>query len=167
MSRITELEKQITELDERKVALQKELELEKQKTEIEYPFEKDESYWVVLENGKIKDAYWDTDCYDQPRYEQGHIFKTKQEAECERDKRALFTRFRQYRDKCNGDWKPDFDDDSWKYCIAFNHNHNMLKIYSYLNVEEFHLFGYFRKESDAERAIELFGDEIKRLWVDE
>ena len=31
MSRITELEKQITELDERKVELQKELELEKQK----------------------------------------------------------------------------------------------------------------------------------------
>lgn len=35
MTRIEELEKQITELDERKVELQKELELEKQKTEIE------------------------------------------------------------------------------------------------------------------------------------
>lgn len=170
MSRITELEKQITELDERKVALQKELELEKQKTEIEYPFEKDESYWWVLENGKIKDAYWDTECYDHPRYEQGHIFKTKQEAECERDKRTLFTRFRQFRDKCNGDWKKERED-----CIGFNGYHievyngnGDMKLRSDWNpvCERFCLFGYFKKQADCDRAIELFGDEIKRLYLE-
>lgn len=32
--------------------------------------------------------------------------------------------------------------------------------------ETFSLFGYFKNEEDAERAIELFGDEIKELFVD-
>ena len=54
MSRITELEKQITELDERKVELQKELELEKQKTEIEYPPLKiREMYWFINDEGLV------------------------------------------------------------------------------------------------------------------
>ena len=168
MSRIEELEKQIAELDERKVALQHELEREKQKTEIEYPFEYNESYWLLDSKGEILHSCWYQDNIDTARCEIGNAFFTVEAAQKERDKLSLLTRFRQFRDKSNGDWKPDFnDDDSWKYCIAFNHNHNMLKIYSYLNIEEFHLFGYFRKESDAERAIELFGDEIKRLFVEE
>lgn len=167
MSRITELEKQITELDERKVALQKELELEKQKTEIECPFENQEDYWVVQEGGTIEHFYWDSCDYDTSRYEQGHVFNTREEAERERDRRALLTRFRQFRDKCNGDWKPDFKDDtSWKYYISFNHTTSAMKIYSCLNLEEFNLFGYFRKESDAARAIQLFRDEIKRLFLE-
>lgn len=158
----------ITELDERKVALQKELELEKQKMEIEYSFKNGEKYFVLCQNGLISDYLWDDSNFDKTRYSQGNMFKTEEEAAKERDRRLLLTRFRQFRDKCNGDWKPDFnDDDSWKYCIGFNHNYNMMKVYSYFSIEEFHLFGYFRKESDAERAIELFGDEIKRLWVEE
>ena len=32
--------------------------------------------------------------------------------------------------------------------------------------ETFSLFGYFKNEEDAERAIELFGDEIKELFVE-
>lgn len=161
MSRVEELEKQIQEL-------QKELEFEKQKTEIEYPFHFKGECWQLRIDGLVSEDWWSNSGYDCNCYQQGNMFTTQQEAIKERDRRILLTRFRHFRDKCNGDWKPDFnDDDSWKYCIAFNHNHNMLKIYSYLNIEEFHLFGYFRKESDAERAIELFGDEIRRLYVEE
>lgn len=96
MSRITELEKQITELDERKVALQKELELEKQKTEIEYPFE-----------------------YD------------------------------------------------YQFYLSFDTMTNVIHINCVYINKSFALFGYFKNKSDAERAIELFGDEIKRLYVEE
>lgn len=168
MSRIEELTKQIEEIDKQRIELQQELELEKQKNEIVYPFEKGDDYYFVGRDGYISDWVWNGVEFEKQYYKLGNVFKTKEEAEKERDKRILLTRFRQFRDKSNGDWKPDFnDDDSWKYCIAFNHNHNMLKIYSYLNIQEFHLFGYFRKESDAERAIELFGKEIKRLFVEE
>lgn len=161
MSRVEELEKQIQEL-------QKKLKLEKQKTEIEYSFKNDEEYWVLWHDGYMRDYIWDGSDFDQARYSQGNTFKTKAEAERERDKRALLTRFRQFRDKCNGDWTPDFkDNNSQKNYISFNHNDNMMKIYSYSNLEEFNLFGYFKNGSDAKRAIELFGDEIIRLWVDE
>ena len=168
MSRITELEKQITELDERKVALQKELELEKAKTEIEYPFEERERYFVLCNDGRIANDCWEGYDCEFTQWSQGNIFKTKEAAKCERDRRALLKRFRQFRDKCNGDWKPNFKDvNSWKHYINFNHQNNRMKIYPCWNLEEFHLFGYFKNESDAERAIELFGDEIKRLWVEE
>lgn len=165
MSRIEELEKQITELDERKVALQQELELEKQKTEFEYTFQDREQYWLVDEKGEIVKNRWNYLPYDQPRYDQGHVFKTRQEAERERDKRALLTRFRQFRDKCNGDWKPGTHES--KYYLVVNPQNNVIAINWYCSIVAFDLFGCFKKESDAERAIELFSDEIIRLWVDE
>lgn len=154
------------ELDKLKLLYEK-LKLETAE-EFEYPFKDYEQYWLVDSGGDITSSRWDFSSFEHPRYEQGHVFKTKQEAERERDKRALLTRFRQFRDKCNGDWKPDFkNDSSWKIYIGFNHNENKMKVCSYLILEEFNLFGYFKNEADAERAIELFGDEIKRLWVEE
>lgn len=168
MSRITELEKQITELDERKVELQKELELEKQKNGIEYPpLNLREEYWVINDRGEIRCSWWYNDSIDKTRCKIGNIFLTEEKAEKEFKKLSLLTRFRQFRDKSNGDWKPDFDNDVWKTYIAFHHKRNKLEIHSGCNLEEFALFGYFKNESDAERAMDLFGDEIKRLFVEE
>ena len=166
MSRITELEKQITELEERKVELQKELELKKQK-QFEYPFQEYQPYWLVKETGEVKVSNWDTVYYDQPRYDQGHIFKTEQEAIRERDKRALLTRFRQFRDKCNGDWKPNLKIVGLpKYCIAINNKTDVMFAMDVTFYNEFNPFGYFEKKEDCQRAIQLFGDEIRRLFVE-
>ena len=168
MSRIEEIQKQIEELAKKTQELQKELELEKQKTEIEYPFHFKGECWQLRIDGLVKEDWWSTSGYDRNCYQQGNMFTTQQEAIKERERRILLTRFRQFRDKCNGDWKPDFEDDhSWKYYIAWNHKRNVFDIYSCCNREAFSLFGYFKNESDAERAIQLFGDEIKRLWVEE
>lgn len=168
MSRIEELEKQITELDERKVALQKELELEKQKTEIEYSFKNGEKYFVLCQNGLISDYLWDGSNFDKTRYSQGNMFKTEEEAAKERDRRLLLTRFRQFRDKCNGDWKPDFEDwEVHKYYLAYSYVSNALCCFAALCNTDFQPFGYFKNRTDGERAIELFGDEIKRLYVEE
>lgn len=163
MSSVKELEEKVKELMNEIETLKQ----EKKNEEFEYPFEEDEPYWAVKDEGYVQWLKWDNECYDKPRYEQGHIFKTEQEAKRECDRRLLLTRFRQFRDKCNGDWKPDFDDDSLKYYLSLNHKTNVWKIYFSCNLEDFNLFGYFRKESDAKRAIELFGDEIKRLFVEE
>ena len=168
MSRIEELEKQITELHERKVALQKELELEKQKTEIEYPFDYGDYYWYLNDDGMITTRYWDKDIFDRIHYKQGLLFHTKEEAEKECDRRMLLTRFRQFRDKCNGDWKPDFKDSSKdKYIIYYDYEFREFYCSNLGGEDEFHLFGYFKIRKDCERAIELFGDEIKKLFVEE
>ena len=168
MSRVEELENEIKGLENRKIELLKELEVEKQKFEIVHSLEIDDIYYAIDIDGNIFYNCWDNDIFDKKRSRVGNVFYTRQEAEKERDRRLLLTRFRQFRDKCNGDLKPDFkDDNSRKYYIAFHHDDNTMTIYSYLSIEEFNLFGYFRKESDAERAIELFGNEIKRLFVEE
>ena len=165
MSRVEELEKQIQELDERKVALQHELEVEKQKTEIEYSFKNSEKYFVLCTDGCISDYLWDGSKFDKIRYSQGNIFKTEEEAAKERDRRLLLTRFRQYRDKCNGEWKPF--ECGHQFYLSFDTMTNVIHINCVYINKSFALFGYFKNKPDAERAIELFGDEILRLWVNE
>lgn len=169
MSRVEELENEIKGLENRKIELLKELEVEKQKIEFEYPSLKiREMYWFINDEGLAFRTRWDEDRFDKRRCKIGNVFSTEEKAAKEVQKLSLLTRFRQFRDKCNGDWTPDFkDNNSQKNYISFNHNDNMMKIYSYSNLEEFNLFGYFKNGSDAKRAIELFGDEIIRLWVDE
>ena len=168
MSIIEKLENEIKGLENRKIELLKELELEKQKTEIEYPFKDDELHWVVYTDGGITDSIWIDNKIDTNRYAQGNIFKTKAEAIKERDRRALLTRFRQFRDKCNGDWKPDWKNDGECYNIDITYNDAKAVLgvdwHRYFN--PFCLFGYFKEQKDVERAIELFGDEIIRLYLE-
>ena len=168
MSRVVELENEIKELESRRLELLKQLELEKSKQGIEIPFKPGNEYFVIEKSGRVTSHYWTALPYHSDIFLQGNAFNSEKEAERECKKRILLTKFRQFRDKCNGDWKPDFeDDDSSKYYIAFHHDDNTMTIYSYFSIEEFNLFGYFKNESDAERAIELFGDEIQRLYVEE
>lgn len=161
MSRIEELEEQIQEL-------QKKLKFEKQKTEIEYSIENDEEYFVLWHDGYIRAYQWDGSDFDKTRYAQGNVFKNREEARKERDKREILTRFNQFRDKCNGDWKPDFEDwEVHKYYLAYSYVSNKLCCFTALCNTDFQPFGYFKNRTDCDRAIELFGDEIIRLWVDE
>ena len=167
MSRVVELENEIQELDNRRIKLQKELEIEKQKTEIDYPFEESEEYWGLDIDGELIFDRWTGCKYDEDCFEVGNMFKTAQEAKKERDKRILLTRFRRYRDKCNGDWKPDFEDcEADKYSIHFRYRDNKFYIFNSGYNNTFRVFGYFKNRTDCERAIQLFGDEIKRLFVE-
>lgn len=164
MSRIEELENEIKGLENRKIELLKELEVEKQKTKIEYPFEEKEVYWGLAIDGDLICDRWASCKYDKDCFELGNAFKTKQEAIKERDKRILLTRFRQFRDKCNGDWKP-FEGDTQFY-LNCDTTTNVITINCVYFNKSFALFGYFKNKPDCERAVELFGDEIKRLFVE-
>ena len=165
MSRVEELENEIKGLENRKIELLKELEVEKQKTEIEYPFHFKGECWQLRIDGLVKEDWWSASGYDRNCYQQGNMFTTQQEAIKERERRILLTRFRQFRDKCNGDWKPTFDE--IKYYIFLKYENFSFCVSSSMYWNYFNMFGYFKNKADAERAIELFGDEIKRLWVDE
>lgn len=161
MSTIAELEEKVKELMDEIETLKR----EKKNEEFEYPFKNGEEYWLLCPDGRVSDYMWDGSDFDKTRYSQGNIFKTKAEAERECDRRWLLTRFRQFRDKCNGDWKP-FECDHQFY-LSFDTMTNVIHINCVYINKSFALFGYFKKKSDAERAIELFGDEIIRLWVEE
>ena len=123
---IEDLEKQIQELQkdlEKQIQeLQKELEFEKNKYVVDYPFEVPDSYWRLELSGVITKDWWSNNDFERQCYRQGNVFKTREEAERERDKRALLKRFRKFRDKCNGNWKPDFKDSSKdKYIIYYDY----------------------------------------------
>ena len=168
MSRVEEIQKQIQELENKTKELQEELELEKQKTEIEYPLKTNENYWFLNQVGNVFPSWWSEDDFDTCRYKIGNVFLTEDEAIKERDRRILLTRIKQFRDKCNGDWKPDFKD--WevnKYYLAYSYASNAVCCFTALFNTVFQSFGYFKNIEDCERAIELFGDEIKRLFVEE
>lgn len=160
----------VEELTEKVQKLMKELETLKQqeeKVDLKYPFEHLEKYWLVGAEGSVGPLRWSNNEFDTQRYEQGHIFKTEQEAKSERDKRALLKRFRQFRDKCNGNWKPDFKDSSKdKYIIYYDYEFRAFFCSNIGREDEFHLFSYFKNQKDCKRAIELFGDEIKKLYVE-
>ena len=165
MSRVEELEDEIKGLENRKIELLKELEVEKQKFEIVHSLEIDDIYYTIDIDGDVFDSWWGNDSFDKKRSRVGNVFYTRQEAEKERDRRILLTRFRQFRDKCNGDWKPDWN--NTKYYIYLDCDYLMLNIFSSMIRDAFNLFGYFKNKEDCQRAIELFGDEIKRLYLEE
>lgn len=162
MSSVKELEEKVTEL-------MKEIEKLKQQEdfELEYPFEHLEKYWLIGHDGSVGQLRWSNNEFDIQRYDQGHIFKTKEEAERERDKRILLTKFRQFRDKCNGDWKPDWiNNQERKYFMGYLAESKNYEATSCAKGDLFILFGYFKNQDDCKRAIELFGDEITRLYVE-
>ena len=136
--------------------------------EFEYPFKEKEKYWSVNTFGEVDNFTWIQNGFNTTRYNQGNAFKTKQEAERERDRRALLTRFRQFRDKCNGNWKPDFKDlEEHKHSISYDWFEGSFRCLRSQSIQMISPLGYFKNERDALRAIELFGDEIKRLYVEE
>ena len=155
----------VSELDKLK-SLYEKLKLEVAE-KLEYPFDEREEFWVIDSFGDARSSTWTNHSFNTSRYSQGNVFKTKEEAERERDKRALLTRFRQFRDKCNGDWKPEFDDFLQdKYTIRCDYGLKKLFLFGEGRVYEFSLFGYFKNGDDCKRAIELFGDEIIRLYTE-
>lgn len=160
MSSVKELEARVKILTEEIERLKRQEKTE----EFEYPFEEFESYWTIGSGGDIYQAMWTNHDLDFKRYSQGNVFKTKQEAQYEHDKRVLLTKIRQFREKCNGDWEPKIHEN--KYYITFNVEKNKLESNWYCTLGTFDLFGYFKHEEDCNRAIELFGDYIKNLFVE-
>ena len=164
MSRVEELENEIKGLENRRLELLKQLELAKLTQETEIPFKTGDKYFVIEGSGRVTTLYWTKESYYSDTFLHGNAFHSKQEAERECKRRILLTKFRQFRDKCNGDWKPQLRE--LKYyiflnCIEFNCS------VSYDTIcNAFNLFGYFKHKTDCKRTIELFGDEIKKLWVE-
>ena len=157
MDRIEQLTQQIQELE-------KELAVEKRKAEVLYLIQKTEDCWKVHSDGCITKGAWEGFPCDKNLYAQGNVFHTQEEAEKERDRRILLTRFRQFRDKCNREWKPGTYD--CKYFISYDGSKNVLESGWNDVWDNFNTFGYFYDERDCLHAIDLFGDEIKRLWVE-
>lgn len=132
--------------------------------EMKCPYEYGDKHYCIQSSGDVFLDSWHDIEADNSFFSQGNIFPTKQAAELEAKRRNLLTRFRAFRDECNGDWKPDFTINSNKYFIE--KRRGKIVVDYIWTVNSFILFGYFKNEEDCEKAIELFGEEIKDLFVD-
>lgn len=132
--------------------------------EMKCPYEYGEYHWVVYDDGEIGGEKWLDSPDDDGRFLQGNIFPNEQAAELEAKRRKLLTRFRAFRDECNGGWKPDWSSQDKKWEIDCDYQR--LKPLWINKVNGFPTFGHFENEEDCKRAIELFGDEIKELFVE-
>jgi hypothetical protein len=129
--------------------------------EMKCPYEYGDKHYCIQSSGDVFLDSWHDIEADNSFFSQGNIFPTKQAAELEAKRRNLLTRFRAFRDECNRDLS--VQDEKWE----IHYKDKKLKSLWFPNsINGFPTFGYFKNREDAERAIELFGDEIKELFVD-
>lgn len=131
------------------------------------PYKDGDNHYCIQSSGDVFLDTWRGIEADNSFFSQGNIFPTKKAAKLESRRRNLLTRFRSFRDECNGDWKSDYKDVTQKkYYVSYSEIKNSLYVSYIVLGNHLHTFGYFKNEEDAERAIELFGDEIEELFVE-
>lgn len=134
--------------------------------EMKCPYKVGDEHYCLQPSGDVFPNCWDGIEADNKYFSQGNIFTTEQAAELEAKRRNLLTRFRAFRDECNGDWEPDFSDYEEKYYLYYSILEECIDVGWIVLGCSFNIFGYFKNEEDAQRAIDLFGDEIKELFVE-
>ena len=129
--------------------------------EMKCPYKYGDNHYCIQSSGDVFSDSWRDIEDDNSFFSQGNIFPTREAAELEAKRRNLLTRFRAFRDECNRGlsvqdekWEIDYKDKKLKSLWLPN------------TINGFPTFGYFKNREDAERAIELFGDEIIELFVD-
>lgn len=135
--------------------------------EMKCPYKYGDNHYCVQSSGDVFSDSWRDIEADYSFFSQGNIFKTKQAAELEAKRRNLLTRFKAFRDECNNGWEPDMTDVTHKkYYLSYSETKVGVYVSYIVLGNHLHIFGYFKNKEDAERAVELFGDEIKELFVD-
>ena len=134
--------------------------------EMKCPYKYGDKHYCIQSSGDVFLDFWKDIEADNSFFSQGNIFPTREAAELESKRRNLLTRFRAFRNECNDGWMTDFSDDEEKYYLYYSILEECIDVGWIVPGCSFNIFGYFKNQEDAERAIELFGDEIKELFVD-
>nr|DAI14637.1 MAG TPA: protein of unknown function (DUF5320) [Caudoviricetes sp.] len=166
MTKLDTLKKQTADLEAKLKEMKAEIDRLENGWEMKCPYEEGDEYYFVSANGLAKYDSWDNYDFEKRAFAQGNIFKTQQEAELEAKRRKLLTRFRAFRDECNDGWTPDWTKNREKISLYYKPEDKIFYMDTCFIANTFNLFGYFKNKQDAERAIELFGDEIKELFVE-
>lgn len=165
MTKLDTLKKQTADLEAKLEEMKAEIDRLENGWEMKCPYNYSDSYYFISVNGNVLHTCWCDFEGEKESFEAGNIFKTKEAAELEAKRRKLLTRFRAFRDECNNGWKPDWSNNSEKWEIDCKEEGLIALWTSFVN--SFSTFGYFKNKEDTQRAIDLFGDEIKELFMEE
>lgn len=136
---------------------------EEDEWEMKCPYKVGDEHYNLQPSGDVFPDRWEGIEADNRYFSQGNTFLTEQSAKLEAKRRNLLTRFKAFRDECNGDWKVDWSGYDRKWSISRNED-GLFDTWT-IGLDTFTIFGYFKNKTDCERAIELFGDEIIELFV--
>lgn len=160
-----DLEAKLEETTEKLKSMKAEIERLENGWEMKCPYEEGDEYYFINDDGSVEKSDWDGYVFENEAFEQGNTFLTRKDAELEAKRRKLLTRFRAFRDECNNGWKPDWSNNGEKWEIDYKEEEGLIALWTSL-VNSFSTFGYFKNKEGAQRAIDLFGDEIKELFVE-
>ena len=164
MTKLKTLKKQTADLEAKLEEMKTEIDRLENGWEMKCPYEYGDKHYCIQSSGDVFSDCWEGIEADNRFFSQGNIFHTEQAAELEAERRNLLTRFRAFRDECNGDWKVDWSNQDKKWEINYKEK-EFKTLWSY-ELNSFPTFGHFKNEQDAKRAVDLFGDEIKELFVE-
>lgn len=122
-----------------------------------------EEYYVINAESEIEKRYWNNDEYDIGSYQMGNCFKTKEEAEKEKEKIIIKKKLERYAEEHNTE-KIDWDNPKQsKYHIEI-YNNNKINIWESNRVKHMNQV-YFTSGEICKEAIEEIGEEnIKKLF---
>jgi hypothetical protein len=154
-----ELESEITEL-------KKQLEHKREKLKILKFINTNRRYYLNWDGSIHEMALTINVTTKESGIKQGNVFKTIEDAEKDRDRRALLYEFNQFKNEQNNGWAPNWKDyNEPKFYITFSEN-NELKPSYMSTLQTFVTFGYFNDYRACFDAIQKFGDRIKKLYID-
>lgn len=165
MANLEELTKKAEEMEKQLKELKLEIERAKKDWELKCPYNYNNRYFWIDDEGLVSESQWNNMDIDINRFSQGNIFATKQEANIESNRRTLLAKFREFRDERNEDWKPDWTDTNEAKWSAILSAGKLEALSMYLS-NSFDTFGHFKNREDCQRAIEIFGKEIIELFVE-
>ena len=126
-----------------------------------------QKYYFIYPDGDVMSAIWRNNNVDNGIYNQNNVFKTRKEAEFESKRRALVAKIQRFRDECNEGEQFNWADLSQeKYFICYDSWTDDLFVSRSNMINNLVVFGYFLDEYDAEKAKNLFGSEIKKLFIE-
>ena len=144
----------------------KALKKEEDTWEMKCPYKVGDEYWIICDSGEFEKVIWNDYNLDKEVFKTGNAFSTREAALLEAKRRNLLTRFRAFRDECNDGWVPDFSYEEEKYYLYYSTLEECIDVGWIIIGCSFNIFGYFKNPKDAQRAIELFGGEIKELFME-
>lgn len=137
---------------------------EKKPYEISYPKEY-KLMWYLDDIASVTSYQYYNTAVDRVFYESGLLFDTKEEAEQFKREQTLIKKIKCWAKEQQGDWEPDWSDESLKYDIYCHYGIDKeLKISGVYYINDIKKLPYFKSEEIALACIDEFGDEILEVF---
>ena len=93
-----------------------------------------------------------------------NVYKTEEEADKAYNKAVAVEKIKRRIVELQGDWKPDFNDDSSKYIIFYNYNNTRFESSIHSKVKFSSLIPYIKTRDITETIINEMEDELKLIF---